>query len=111
MNLHDKRFVALENESGLSGSETVFHYFQQGEVITGTYQGGAILEGSIVGKKVAEDKIELLFQCLTQDKELKVGQSEGEITEDASGKLQLKFTWNWLNGDLSGGKSEYLEID
>ncbi|MBL6447055.1 hypothetical protein JMN32_12100 [Fulvivirga sp. 29W222] len=65
INLHDKRFIAIENNKGLSSNETIFHYKQSGEVITGTYKGGAIVEGSIVGKQTGVDRIELLFQCRT----------------------------------------------
>ncbi|HAA15613.1 MAG TPA: hypothetical protein DCE41_29450 [Cytophagales bacterium] len=111
MDLNDRRFVTIENNSGLSSDETVFHYFQNGDIITGRYQGGAILEGNLVGKQVDGSKIQLLFQCLTQDRELKVGESTGTISRNPAGKLQLKFDWRWLNGDLSGGKSEYIEID
>jgi hypothetical protein len=110
MNLHDKKFVTIENKNGLSLNETIFHYFQSGTIITGKYKGGAIHEGFIVGKQIEESKIELLFQCLTKEGELKVGQSKGIISKNKNGKLELKFDWNWLNGDLSGGKSEYIEI-
>jgi len=111
MNLNNKKFVTTENKSGLSTNETVFHYFQNGKIITGKYKGGGILEGLIVGKQTDISKIELLFQCLTEDGELKVGKSTGVISENQNRKLELKFDWNWLNGDLSGGKSEYIEIE
>ncbi|TPN84765.1 hypothetical protein [Aquimarina algicola] len=111
MNLNNRKFVAVENKNGLSSNETIFCYFQKGSTITGKYNGGAILEGSIIGKQTSDSQIELLFQCLTKDGELKVGQSKGLITKDQSGKLALKFNWSWLNGDLSDGKSEYVEIE
>jgi hypothetical protein len=110
MNLDNKKFITVENKSGLSSNETVFEYFQNGKVITGKYKGGAIQEGFIVGKQTEEFKIELLFQCLTNEGDLKVGESKGIISEHENGKLKLNFDWNWLNGDLSGGKSEYIEI-
>ncbi len=47
--------MTIENKSGLSSNETIFHYLQ-------------------------------------------------------NGKLKLEFDWNWLNDDLSGGKSAYIEI-
>jgi len=81
-----------------------------GKVLYIKYKGGAILEGFIVGKKTSNNQIELLFQCLTEENELKVGESKGVISENKNGKMELKFDWNWLNGDLSGGKSEYIEI-
>lgn len=111
MNLHNKKFVTTENKSGLSSNETIFQYSQVGNTITGKYKGDSIQEGFIVGKKIEESKIELLFQCLTKDGELKVGESKGIILMNQNGKLELKFDWNWLNGDLSGGKSEYIEIE
>lgn len=109
MNLNNKKFIAIENNSGLSSKETVFHYFQNGTIITGKYKGGAIEEGFIVGKQTEASKIELLFQCLTKEGELKVGESKGIISENLNGKLELKFEWTWLNGDLSGGTSHYIE--
>ena len=111
MNLNNKKLVAIENDSGLSSGETVFHYFQNGTIITGKYQGGAISEGTLIGKLTMEAKIELLYQCLTTEGELKAGQSEGTITKLTNGKLKLNFDWSWLNGNKTGGKSAYIEID
>jgi hypothetical protein len=111
MNLEGKKFVTTENKSGLSSDETIFHYFQSGTTITGKYKGGSILEGLIIGKQTQDSKIELLYQCLTTEGELKAGESRGTISETQNGKLKLQFDWNWLNGDLSGGKSEYIEIE
>ena len=110
MDLNNRKFITVENEKGLSSNETEFHYFQNGTVIKGQYKGGAIQEGFIVGKQIDSNRIELLFQCLTKDGELKVGESKGIVTVNKDGKLKLQFDWNWLNGDLSGGKSEYIEI-
>ncbi len=103
--------MATANESGLSSDETIFHYFQNGTIITGNYKGGRIKEGLIIGKQTEDSKIQLLYQCLTVAGELKAGESTGTISETPSGKLKLEFDWNWLNGDLSGGKSEYIEIE
>ena len=111
MTLHDKKFVTTGNKSGLSSDETIFHYFQSGTTITGKYKGGLIQEGMIIGKQTEESKIELLYQCLTTEGELKAGESKGIISTTENGKLKLTFKWYWLNGDLSGGTSEYIEIE
>ena len=111
MDLDNKKFRTTNNDSGLSSDETIFHYFQNGATITGKYNGGEILEGFVVGKQTDNNRIELLFQCLTKSGELKTGQSNGTIMKNGKGRLELKFDWNWLNGDLSGGKSEYIEIE
>lgn len=111
MNLDGKKFVTTENKSGLSSDKTIFHYFQSGTKITGKYKGGSILEGLLIGKQTKDSQIELLYQCLTTEGELKAGKSKGTISKTHNGKLKLQFDWNWLNGDLSGGKSEYIEIE
>ena len=108
-NLNEKTFVTTGNEKGLSSAQTRFNYFQKEDLVHATYKGGQIREGYIVGRQVAFNEIELLFQCVTVDNELKAGQSKGTITEDSNGKLLLTFEWNWLNGDRSGGYSYYKE--
>ena len=61
MNLNNKRFITIENKKGLSSNETVFYYSQYQNIIRGTYKGGEIEEGFIVGKQVHNSRIELLF--------------------------------------------------
>ncbi len=111
MNLNNKKFVTAENKNGLSSDETIFHYFQNGTTITANYKGGAIKEGLIIGKQIQNAEIELLYQCLTTEGQLKAGEAKGSIVKTPNGKLKLNFDWTWLNGDLSGGKSEYIEIE
>lgn len=110
MILHNKKFRTTENKNGLSSNETIFQYVQQGTTITGTYKGGEITEGFIVGKQVSKNQIELLFQCITNSGDLKAGRSKGIISKNADGILLLNFDWQWLNGDLSGGTSSYIEV-
>lgn len=108
-NLDQKRFVTAENNSGLSSHETVFDYRQENKIITGNYQGGLIKAGQIVGKQVDADTIELLYHCITNDGDLMAGESTGKLSMKGD-LMQINFDWNWLNGDRSGGKSEYIEL-
>lgn len=109
-NLDNKRFIPSQNDHGLSTSETVFHYFQSGETITGRYGGGEISEGNFVGKFIGPDQIELRFQCLTKSLELLSGESIGRVTALPNGKLALNFEWRWLDGEEEGGISSYVEL-
>ncbi|OEK00251.1 hypothetical protein BFP97_01415 [Roseivirga sp. 4D4] len=107
--LDQKRFVTAENKSGLASHETVFEYQQNGETITGSYQGGLIKIGHIVGKQVNADTIALLYHCITNEGALMAGESTGKLSMKGE-LIQINFDWNWLNGDRSGGKSEYIEV-
>lgn len=110
MNLDNKSFKTKENKKGLSSGDTVFQYFQNDKTITANYSGGKIKTGFIVGKQLDDTKIELLYQCLTTEGELLAGKSNGIVKENEEGLLEIKFHWNWLNGDKSGGESHYIEI-
>ena len=108
--LHDRRFVALANDHGVSGAGTVFHYQVEGSVITGTYRGGAIATGTLVGKVTAKDTIKLLYQCITHEGELLAGWSVGVVRGGEGGLTRLDFTWGWLSGAEGGGESSYIEM-
>ncbi len=110
IDINSKRFVTTGNEHGVSGAGTVFEYHVHGQRITGTYRGGRIVEGQMVGRVTGARTIELLFQCLTDDGDLLAGQSQGRVSRNARGLVELHFDWNWLTGDRSGGQSSYIEL-
>jgi hypothetical protein len=110
VDINDKRFTAVENEHGVSGADTIFHYWVDGSLVTGVYSGGRIRAGRLVGRVTSPDTIELLFQCVTTDDALMAGQSRGSVGRDPAGRATLAFEWSWLTGDRSGGTSKYVEL-
>ncbi|WP_438280749.1 hypothetical protein [Pseudomonas alabamensis] len=108
--LNNRRFTVANNTHGLSGNGTVFHYFVDGGVITGTYQGGLIRLGSQVGRVTGHNTIELLYHCITTEDEMLAGWSRGEIGQDPYGRTTLRFVWGWLSGATGGGESSYVEL-
>jgi hypothetical protein len=108
--LHDKRFVTTANEHGVSGPDTIFHYWMDGRVITGVYRGGRIRDGHLVGRVIDEERIETLYHCVTTDEELLSGWSRGVVSADETGRVRLAFEWAWFTGDQSGGRSSYVEL-
>jgi hypothetical protein len=110
IDIDGKRFVTSGNEHGVSGADTKTVSAPDGRRITGTYQGGRIARGHLVGKATGADRIELLFHCLTTDGELMAGVSRGRVSRNACGLVELHFEWAWLTGDRSGGHSSYVEL-
>lgn len=96
--IHDKRFVALENPHGRSGAGTTFSYLVEGDAIHGSYSGGQIRIGQLVGRIVADERIEVLFQCITGAGGLLSGRSTGTVWRDSGERLRLDFEWVWLWG-------------
>ena len=109
MNLHNKTFKTLANETGLASDETRFHYYQDNQTITGTYEGGKVNTGNLLGQLIG-DQIELFYHCITQDGSLLAGQSKGKVIKNAEGLLEIHLDWKWLNGSQTGGQSKYIEI-
>jgi hypothetical protein len=108
--LHDRRFVTTGNPHGVSGADTLFHYRMDGPVITGTYHGGRIRDGHLVGRAAGADAIETLYHCVTTDGDLLAGWSRGLVGADAAGRTTLAFDWGWLSGAKGGGQSHYVEL-
>ena len=104
-----RSFVTTGNPHGVSGADTVFTYRVAGDRITGTYEGGRVAVGQIVGRVTGPDTMDLLYHSLTTDGELLAGWSRGRVTRNAEGLLELAFEWAWLTGDRSGGESRYVE--
>ncbi|MGU3306568.1 hypothetical protein ACLBW8_09885 [Pseudomonas sp. M5A4_2d] len=108
--LNNRRFTVANNNQGLSGSGTVFHYQVEGDAISGTYQGGRIRMGQQVGRVTGPNTLELLYQCLTTEGELLAGWSRGTVGVDHAGRTTLTFVWGWLSGATGGGESSYIEF-
>ena len=108
--LNNRRFSVANNAQGLSDARTVFEYFVEGAAVWGTYAGGHIRMGNQVGRVTGPDSIELLYQCITTDGEIRAGWSRGVVGVDAAGRTTLSFVWGWLSGASGGGESSYVEV-
>ncbi|WP_291725908.1 n-acetylglutamate synthase [Bernardetia sp.] len=111
MNYHNKKFRPVSNtENGETSEETIFHYKQEGNILTSTYTGGKILKGHLIGMVDEKGNIDMRYHQVNEKGELMTGvcKSRPEILEN--GKIRLHETWKWTSGDLSEGKSILEEI-
>ncbi len=108
-NLDNKKFALISNsEKGTVNSETIFHYKQIGRVVHADYSGGSIVNGKIFALMKGE-QLEMIYQCITTDHELKAGKAHAKIELNEKGKVLLKLNWQWMQGEGTG-QSEYIEI-
>lgn len=108
---HNKSFRPVQNsENGETSPETIFHYRQQGNILTSVYSGGKILQGQLIGIVDEQGKIEMRYQQVNTSNELMTGicRSTPEILPN--GKIRLHESWQWTSGDLSAGNSILEEI-
>jgi hypothetical protein len=109
IDLHNKTFLLVENsKKGTVNSETQFHYSQKGQLVTAEYYGGPIVYGKIIAL-LKNDTLDMLYQCLTTDNELKTGKAMGKITFTENNKMKMKLNWQWLDKTKEKGTSVYIE--
>ena len=108
-NFNNKTFSLLENsENGKVNSETIFKYKQEGNLVTADYKGGTIKYGKIIAH-LSNNSLNMLYQCITTENELKAGQAIAEISLTKDNKIKLKLNWHWLGENNESGVSEYIE--
>lgn len=111
INYNNRKFRTIQNtENGETSSETVFHYSQEGQILTADYSGGKILKGHLIGLVDENGTINMRYHQVNSAGELMTGicQSTPEILEN--GKIRLRETWEWTSGDRSKGQSIIEEI-
>jgi len=111
MNYHDKKFRPISNtENGETSNETLFHYKQDGNILTSEYAGGKIKYGHLIGLVDNTGKIEMRYHQVNEKGELMTGICSSTPEMLANGKIRLHESWEWTSGDRSKGESIIEEI-
>jgi len=111
MNYHNKKFKVLANtDNGETSLETIFHYKQEGNILTSSYSGGKIVKGHLIGLVTENGIIEMRYHQINTNGDLMTGicSSKPELISD--GKIKLHERWEWTSGDFSKGSSVLIEI-
>lgn len=109
INFNNKRFSLIDNsENGKVDTDTIFEYSQDGNLVTANYYGGTVIYGKIIAVLI-DDQLDMRYQCLTTDNELKAGKAIAKISHLSNGKLKLSLKWEWLDDGDKKGVSEYIE--
>ena len=112
INYNDKLFRVVTNTSNAEvNPETVFHYQQNGFLVSATYSGGSILFGHLIGLADADGIMDLRYHHVNDSGELMTGIciSKPEVLDN--GKIRLHEHWRWTCGDESEGQSIVEEVD
>lgn len=103
---NNRTFKPIKNtENGETSNETVFHYKQNGKILTSEYSGGRIKSGHLIGLVDSEGNIEMRYHQINDKDELMTGTCKSSPEILANGKIRLHEVWEWTSGDKSNGKS------
>lgn len=111
INYDQKKFRPISNsENGEVSDEMIFHYQQNGNVLTCTYSGKNIRIGHLIGLVSQSGQIDMRYHQINLAGELMTGTCSSRPELMANGKIRLHEDWKWTSGDGSEGKSILEEI-
>jgi|GEM_PF-7055307 len=111
MNLAGTTFRAVSNsKNGSLNSETEMRFTSDEGLVIGTYSGGTIVAGQVLGKRLSESTMEMLYHGATINGEVQAGRAQARFAKDADDQLRMYLDWHWLTGDQSQGQSEWLLV-
>jgi len=93
--LEGRRFRDVtDDHAGDVGTDTVFDYHQDGEIVWAPYAGGSIRLGFLVGKRHA-DTLSFRYSHITVDGQTASGRCTSTITVLPDGRLECLERWQW----------------
>ncbi len=111
MNYHNRKFKpTINSENGETSSDTIFHYLQDGNILTASYSGGAIKKGQLIGLVDEKGNIDMRYHQVNIKGKLMTGICRSKPEIMTNGKIRLHETWKWTSGDESRGSSIIEEI-
>lgn len=111
INYNGRKFRSLANSpNGEVDAQTIFHYYQRENIVWATYQGGAILWGTLIAKVDEAGCLDMRYQHINTSGEIMTGICASTPETLPDGRIRLHETWQWTSGDRSSGQSIVEEI-
>ena len=108
MNLAGKTFRAVSNsENGSINGETEIHFSADETFIIGHYSGGTVVTGHVLGKRINDEEVDLLYQGATVEGTIQAGKASAVFEADQQQNIHMYLDWQWLTGDQSKGRSAW----
>ncbi|MEO8424036.1 MAG: hypothetical protein ABI595_09000 [Actinomycetota bacterium] len=109
MNLSGMTFRAVSNsKNGSLNTETEMRFTSDDGIVVGSYGGGTIAAGHVLGKHVGESELEMLYQGATTSGDVEAGTAHATFALDEDHTMRMYLDWRWLTGDRSSGRSEWI---
>jgi hypothetical protein len=112
INYNGRKFVSIENtENGEVSSQTVFEYKQQGKIISATYGGGEIIQGTLIGLLREDGCLEFRYNHVNSKDEIRGGKCVSTPNILPDGRIRLYEKWKWLDTENAEGSSIIEEVN
>lgn len=104
-----KMTVILTAPNGVVNQDTLFHFKQQGELVTGEYEGGRIIKGFLAGIS-RRNSLTFTFCQVHTDRQFRSGQSACEIIFSHQGRIRIIERFSWDSPENDSGINVFEEI-
>ena len=101
--------VASTDPNGVVSAETTLTLNQRGDVVTGHYEGGAILAGALVGRMDATGALRFCYAQTDRDGRIDSGISRAVLDTLPDGRVRLTEMFQWFTRD-EGGTNVFEEL-
>ena len=78
--------------------------------MTGTYSGGGVREGVLIGVVDDDGSLDLRYAHVAADGRLMTGRCDTAVQVLADGRYRLHETWEWTSGGKGSGVSVVEEV-
>jgi hypothetical protein len=103
-------FKAVANSAnGSLNTETQMRFTSDDGIVVGTYGGGTIVAGHVLARHIGES-LEMLYQGATTAGQIQAGKAVATFSDDGQGPLRMHLEWQWLTGERSHGRSEWIRV-
>lgn len=111
INYNDRRFIGVENyDNGEFTKETIFHYHQKGDIVWGTYKGGGVRLGMLIGTVDIGGSLDMRWQHVNLSGQLKTGKCRSKPEILLNRRIRLYESWETTNGSEVHGESIVEEL-
>ena len=108
--LHGKKMRPnLNTGGGQVNEQTTFEYQQDGDIVWGTYSGGEVKRGVLVGKMNASRDMSISYMQIDEEGKFYQGTSKSSTEYLNDGRLVLYEDWIWTGGDRKGEGNAIIE--
>lgn len=111
INYNGKVFRSMQNtDNGEVSQETVFRYYQSGNLVWADYSGGGIVKGHLIALADADGNLDMRYHHVNDKNEIMTGICKSRPEVLANGKIRLHEEWEWTCKDRSKGHSIIEEV-
>jgi L-amino acid N-acyltransferase YncA len=107
---HKKMRPRMNSANGQISEDTLFEYFQDGDAVWGTYAGGDVVRGVIIGQMNANRDIRFHYLQVDNQGQYHQGTSKSSTEFLNDGRIVLYENWEWTGNKKGSGSSIIEEV-